>query len=91
MLPNDAETVKRTTDRVSPALAEKTLVTVAPDGTVRTGAGAVFVTAARTGGFYGIICRFLALRPVSLLFEPGYRLFARNRWRLARFFKDPEE
>lgn len=72
------------------ALAQRTIVTVDSRGRVRTGAQAIFEIASETGGVIGFGARLLSPRPVALLFEPGYRLFAGNRGRFARWFKDPE-
>ncbi len=75
---------------MDPALAQRTFVALDRQERVMTGARAVLTVAGKTGGITGAVRRVLALRPVSLLLEPAYRLFARHRGRFARFFKDPE-
>ena len=50
------------------------------------GARAVFSAVASTGGLLGIPAAIIARSPLHLLFEPIYRVFARHRSRLARFF-----
>ena len=57
----------------------------------RTGAQAIFSVVARSGGVLGFLCRLLSPKPVSLIFEPGYRVFAKYRGKLARFFPDPPD
>lgn len=90
MLANDAETVRSAVATVDPGLTQQTIVAVDDRGGVRTGAQAIFTIAGETGGLIGFIGRALSPRPVSLLFEPVYRLFARHRGRFARWFKNPE-
>ena len=51
------------------------------------GARAIFSTVASTGGLFGIPSAIIARSPLYLLFEPSYRLFAKHRSRLARFFR----
>ena len=90
LLPNDAEAVRAVTERIDPSVAAGTIVVIDSRGRVKTGAQAIFTTVAATGGTTGLVARVLALRPLSLPLEPGYRLFARHRGRLARLFLDPE-
>ncbi len=78
------------TDAVDPVLAARTIVALDDRGRVLTGAQAIFTIAGQTGGMIGLGGRMLSPRPISLLFEPGYGLFARHRGRFARFFEDPE-
>ena len=90
MLPNDAANVRQHAPGLDPATAERMLVTVFPDSRMWKGARGVFGAAAETGGLCGAVCRVMSWKPLSLLAEPGYRLFARHRGRLARFFPEPE-
>ena len=62
----------------------KTLHVLGPDGRRHSGAAAVFRAVGATGGLLGWVCRRLAVWPVYVAFEPGYRLFARYRGRFAR-------
>ena len=52
-----------------------------------SGAAAVFRTVAATDGHLGRLCRVLSLPPIPIVFEPGYRLFARYRGIFARFVR----
>lgn len=88
-VPNDAESVQSVTGLVPPELAERTIVTLDVRDEMRTGARAIFTIVAATGGVIGFVSRWLTPRTVSLLFEPGYRLFAKHRGRFARFVRDP--
>ncbi len=92
MVTNDPDSVRAVSELVDPALAARTIVAVEPRDAhrIRIGARAIFTIVGETGGFFGVLGRLLAPRPISILFEPGYRLFARNRGRLARLFPDPE-
>jgi hypothetical protein len=76
---------------LDPAAPQRTIVLLTGDERSRTGAQAIFSVVARSGGALGAVSRPFALKAVSLLFEPGYRLFARYRGKLARFFPDPPE
>jgi predicted DCC family thiol-disulfide oxidoreductase YuxK len=86
---NDAESVRAVTERVDPAVAARTIIVIDSRGGVRTGAQAIFTVVAATGGISGLLARVFAVRPISLLLEPGYRLFSRHRGRFTRFFPDP--
>jgi predicted DCC family thiol-disulfide oxidoreductase YuxK len=63
--------------------ATNALAFVRPDGKVVYGARAMFLTMARLPGAWGVFGRVMAWPPLSLLAEPGYRLFARHRHRFA--------
>ena len=73
---------------MDPVVAARTIVAVDDQGRVTKGAQAVFSIAADTGGLIGFISRLLKYRFVNLLFEPGYRVFARHRGRFAWFFRE---
>jgi hypothetical protein len=79
--------VQRAVPGLDPKIPERTLVIAFPDGRRWTGAQAVFGTMAQTGGMCGAMCRVMSWKPLSLLMEPGYRVFARYRGKLARFFE----
>ncbi|HIM14824.1 MAG TPA: DUF393 domain-containing protein [Acidobacteria bacterium] len=87
-IPNDPASVREASDNVDPVVAARTIVAVDDQGRVTKGAQAVFSIAADTGGIIGFISRLLKYRFVSLLFEPGYRVFARHRGRFAWFFRE---
>jgi len=67
-------------------MASRSVYAVAPDGTRWHGARAVFEMAKRLPGLWGWIGRIGALPPLSLLAEPVYRLVARHRMRISRWF-----
>ena len=89
-MPNDPAAIRATTTLVEPELAQRTIVVIYRDGRVITGARAIFTIVASCGGMLPVFTQCLKQRPISLLFEPGYRVFALYRGRLARFFPDPE-
>ena len=64
-----------------------TLHWLSGSGDHHQGARAVFTTVASTGGLLGIASAVLAGPQLYVLFEPAYRLFAKHRSRLARFFR----
>lgn len=88
MVSNDPESVVAQTSMVDPESVTTTLVCVDERGQVRTGARAVFTVVGLTGGVTGAAGRVLSNRLLSALCEPGYRIFARNRGRLARWFHE---
>ena len=59
-------------------------------GDVLTGARAIYAVLSATTGPWRRPAIVMRTRPLSMLSEPLYRVFARHRGRLARFFKDPE-
>lgn len=65
-----------------------TLHWLSGSGDHHQGARAVFSTVASTGGFLGIASAVLARPPLYVLSEPAYRLFAKHRSQLARFFRE---
>ena len=79
--------MRENSEQVSPAVAARTIVLVDDRGRVVQGARAIFTIVADTGGIAGLVSRLLKYRFISLLLEPGYRLFARHRGRLAVFFR----
>lgn len=87
-LPNDPASVREASEHVDPAVAARTIVAVDDQGRVTQGAQAIFAIVADTGGIVGLASRLLKYRFVSLLLEPGYRLFARHRGRFAVFFRN---
>jgi predicted DCC family thiol-disulfide oxidoreductase YuxK len=89
-IPNDTDSIRSATPLFSPELAQRTIVVLDDHQQIFTGAQAIFTIIAVSGGMLSLSAKCLKPRPISLLFEPGYRLFARHRWRLARFFPDPE-
>jgi predicted DCC family thiol-disulfide oxidoreductase YuxK len=66
----------------------RTLHFLSAGGRHRKGAHAALSTIAVTDGWLGLAAKLLANSPMHLLLEPGYRLFARHRGRLARFVHD---
>jgi predicted DCC family thiol-disulfide oxidoreductase YuxK len=86
---NDAESVLAVTNMFDPALAQRTIVLIDSEGNFRTGARAIFTIVSVTGGLLSVVARVLKPRPISIFFEPGYRVFARYRGKLARLFPDP--
>ena len=86
---NDAESVLAVTSMVEPELAQRTIVVIDRNRRVLMGAQAIFTIVAASGGLLSLFATCLKPRPISLLFEPGYRVFARYRGKLARFFPDP--
>ena len=79
--------MREVSEHVSPADAARTIVVVDDQGRVIQGARAIFTIVADTGGMVGLASRLLKNRFISLLSEPGYRLFARHRGRFAVFFR----
>ena len=65
-----------------------TLHWLSGSGDHHQGARAVFSTVASTGGLLGVASAVLTRPPLYALFEPAYRLFAKHRSRLARFFRE---
>ena len=80
--------MREASENVDPIVAARTIVAIDDQGRVTKGAQAVFSIVADTGGIIGLVSRLLKYRFVSLLFEPGYRVFARHRGRIARFFRE---
>lgn len=76
-------------DAIAPGLtrnqASRSVILVAPDGTRRQGARAIFETLCRLPGVWRVIGKVGALPPISLAAEPFYRLVARHRARLSRW------
>lgn len=72
-------------------LAQRTIVLALAGGQYQTGAQAISSIIARTGGILGVMARPFTLKPMSLMLEPGYRVFARHRGRLASRFPDPPD
>lgn len=68
---------------LTPELASKALCFVGSDGRRFHGARAVFETMRRLPGILGILGRVLSFPPLSVLAEPFYHLFARNRERFS--------
>lgn len=77
-------------DTLSPGLtrdlAARSVYAVAPDGSRWHGARAIAEMARQLPGVWGVIGRIGALPLVSALAEPFYRLVARNRMRISRWF-----
>lgn len=69
--------------QVDRARAANALAFVRPDGSVVYGARAMFLVMGQFTGLAGVFGRIMAWPPLSLLVEPGYRLFARHRHRFA--------
>ena len=91
LVPNDRESVAKSAPQLDPSVPQRTIVALRDDGRIFTGAQAVFVTVSKTGGVLGAVCRVMSWRPLSLATEPFYRVFARYRSKLARFFSSGQE
>jgi predicted DCC family thiol-disulfide oxidoreductase YuxK len=89
-IPNDTDAIRSATALVNPELAQRTIVVLDYDQRIITGAQAIFTIISESRGMLSLFATCLKPRPVSLLFEPGYRLFAKYRGQLARFFPDTE-
>jgi predicted DCC family thiol-disulfide oxidoreductase YuxK len=68
---------------LTPELASRALHYVRDDGSQFHGARAVFETLRHLSGVWGILGTILSFPPLSLMAEPFYHLFARNRGRFS--------
>jgi predicted DCC family thiol-disulfide oxidoreductase YuxK len=74
---------------VNPEMAARTIVVVDDAEFVYYGAQAIFILVSVTGGLTGILGKSCRNRFVSRVLEPFYRIFAKNRGRIAYLFRDP--
>jgi predicted DCC family thiol-disulfide oxidoreductase YuxK len=70
---------------LTPELVSKALYYVSDDGRRFHGARAVFETLRHLPGIWGILGTILSFPPLSLMAEPFYHLFARNRGRISHW------
>lgn len=77
-------------DRLIPTLTEEdasqSIFVLGDSGQHRRGARAVFEIMKKMPGIGSVIGKFMAFPPLSWLAEPFYRLFARHRHNVSRWF-----